>query len=513
MKMTKILSVVLVFVMLFTVLVACGGKGDPVDGTTTGGSGDNTTTPPAGETTTAVITDENGYEVDDLPKDKKWDDEIYLFTWKDQLYWEFAATEETGDTVKDEVYRRKVRLEDTYGITLKIDSESGNWDTRASFIKTVEANQAEEGELAYDIVGCYFPISGDMTVKGFFDDLSNEELFPYLNLDKPWWPADLLGSARVNNSVYAATGDITPTFIRNMSMVHANLDLIEKYNAGTDIYKIVEDKEWTYEKLEELALGNSDAVGADREYGLTMGSNVIYDNMLYGAGFLLVDNLDDGSIALADLDTDERFLDFYEYAYKLLNENADVYILAIGAQADATKGTGAGFQAGNVMFNFGSAADVQNSLTNVDFNVGILPMPMYKTAVHTTQDNYYTVQGFWTTLYSVPQNSDDKEFASFVLEALASDAYRNLTPTWYDTMFKGRFLETPENAEMFDIIHDGILFDTARIFGTQIDNNGGKQLFGCFRQAANSSQWVSYYTANAGAWEEKINQINSSLGN
>ena len=509
MKITKVLSCVLVFVMLFTALVACNGNKEPE---VTTPSGDVVTTP-AENTTTGVITDADGYEVDDLPKDKKWDDEIYLFSWKDQLGWEFNATEEVGNPVFDEVYRRKVRLEDTYGITLKIDSESGNWDTRASFIKTVEANQSEEGELAYDIVGCYFAISGDMTVKGFFDDLSDKELFPYINLSKPWWPADLLGSARINNAVYAATGDITPTFIRNMSMCHVNLDLLEKHNAGTDIYKIVEDKEWTYEKLEELALGNSEATGADREYGLTMANNVTYDNMLYGAGFLLVDNLEDGSIKLANLDSDERFLDFYDYAYRLLNENPDVSFVAINAQADAATGMGAGFKAGNVMFNFGSAADVQNHLTNVDFNLGIVPMPMYKTDVHTSQDQYHTVQGFWTTLYSVPQNSDDKDFASFVLEALASDAYRNLTPTWYDTMFKGRFLETPENAEMFDIIHDGILFDTGRIFGTQISNNGGSQLFGCFRKAASSSNWVSYYKANASAWEAQINNINQSLGN
>ena len=509
MKMTKVLSCVLVVVMLLTAFVACNKTGD--DNVTTP-SGDVVTTPAEGETTTGVITDANGYEVDDLPKDKKWDDEIYIFSWSNQLYWEFSATEETGDTVKDEVYRRKVRLEDTYGITLKIDSESGDWGNRASFIKTVEANQSETGELAYDIVGCYFCISGDMTVKGFFDDLSDKELFPYLNLDKPWWPADLLGSARINNAVYAATGDITPTFIRNMSMCMVNLDLLEKHNGGTDIYKIVKNKEWTYEKLEELALGNSEATGADREYGLTMANNVTFDNMLYGAGFLLVDNLADGSIALANLDSDERYLDFYEYCYKLLNENKDVSLLAINAQADTAAGIGAGFQAGNSMFYFGSAADVQNYLTTVDYSVGILPMPMYKTAVHTTQDQYYTVQGFWTTLYSVPQNSDDHEFASFVLEALASDAYRNLTPTWYDTMFKGRFLETPENAEMFDIIHDSIVFDTARVFGTQIDNNGGSQLFGCFRKASSSSNWVSYYTSNAPAWEQKITQINTSLG-
>ena len=104
-------------------------------------------------------------------------------------------------------------------------------------------------------------------------------------------------------------------------------------------------------------------------------------------------------------------------------------------------------------------------------------------------------------------NRDSKgHSASFTLEALASDAYRNLTPTWYDTMFKGRFLETVENAVMFDLIHDSIVFDTGRVFGAYID------VFSAFRKAASSKNWVSYYNASKGKWNTAISKINQSLG-
>ncbi len=503
-KLTRLLSVILVIVMLATALVACAGdQGDENSngGTTTPGG--NATTPGG---TPGPETDENGYLKDDLPEGKI-DDEIYLFTWENQLGWEFEATSLTGDTVKDEVYRRKERLEDTYGITLKIDKANGDWDHRNEFVNIVQANQSEEGDNIWDIVGCYFAVSGAMTVKGFFADLSNETEFPHLDLSKPWWPDDLLGTARVNNAVYAITGDITPTFIRNMSMCHVNLDMLEQYNMGVNIYDIVENKEWTYEKLAQLALNKVAGEGVEREYALTMGSNVSFDNILYSSGYTLVNNLDDGSLELAPLGTDQKFIDFYTYIYELFTQHKDVNgALAIGATPNPDTGVGAGFQAGNVMFNFGSAADVQNNLTEVDFNLGIVPMPMYKTAIHTTQDQYYTVQGFWTTLYSVPSNATDKAFSSFVLEALASDAYRHLTPTWYETMFQSRFLQTPENAEMFNVIHDGIIFDAARIFGTHIGN------FSAFRRAATSKHWTVYFDSQKGAWEELITEINTSLG-
>jgi len=507
----RILSLLLVFVMLFTVLVACSDKtdegaggtsaaGTTEAGGTAGGDDPNGTT--AGDT--GPVTDENGYEVDNLP-DMKWDDELNLFSWQNLLHLEFEAEGETGEPINDEVFRRKARLKDKYGITFNVSSRQGHWEERANFIKAVEANQSEYDDAAYDILGYYFAISGEMTVKGFFDDLSDESLFPYLDLEKPWWPADLLGTAKVNNAVYAATGHITPTFITDMGMTHVNLDRLAKYNGeDVNVYDLVRNKQWTYEKLEELALGKSFNTGADREYALTMANNVIFDRLFYSAGFTFINNLEDGSIALANIESDQRFLDFYDYCYRLLNENKDVALVSIGTQATAT--TAAGFQAGNAMFNFGTASDVQNSLTTVDFNFGILPMPMYNTADINVQKDYYTVQGFWTTLYSLPQNGDDKEFASFALEALASDGYRNMTPTWYDTMFKGRYLETPENAEMFDLIYSSVVFDAGRIFGTQIN------IFSAFRKASQTANWSSYYAAQSPTWKDNIDKVNEAFG-
>ncbi len=94
-KNVKALSFTLVLMMLLTSMIACAGNKEPEVTTPAGDGGvsDATTTPEV------VFTGPgDAYEKDDLPKDKKWDDEIYLFTWSDQLYWEFEATTETGDT-------------------------------------------------------------------------------------------------------------------------------------------------------------------------------------------------------------------------------------------------------------------------------------------------------------------------------------------------------------------------------------------------------------------------------
>ena len=494
MKFTKVLALVLCLMMVLSVLVACaqGGKEEQ-----TSGNDEGTQAPGSGEVTegeTTLPVDDRGYIKDSLP-DKVFDDEFKLFTWSNQTYWEFDAEEETGNPIYDQVFYRKQHLKDKYGITIALTKENGDWDHKDSFVKMVEASMNETGDNAYDAVACYFAVNGAMTVKGFFEDLSDKEVAPYIDLSKPWWPDDLLGSARINGAVYCATGDITPTFIRNLSVCHVNLSLLEEYNAGVNIFDLVRNKEWTYEKLAELVLGKVPQGG--EQLGLTMDNNVVYDDIFYSSGMTFVENLDDGSIKMKNLDTDERFLDFFEFCYRLLAENEDVKLVTMQTS----------FQTGASMVHFGNAAQIQNYLTEVEFDYACVPYPMYVTDTHKSQDEYHAVQGFWTTLYSIPTNCSDYEIASFTLEALASFGYRWLTPTWFEESFQTRFVQTPDNAEMLEVIKGGVLFDTARVFGTYIN------CFAAFREAGKGNpDFISYYNSKIDGWNLAINEINNKLG-
>ena len=494
MKFTRILALILCLVMIVTALVACkeGGKEEQ-----TSGNEEVTQAPGSDEVTDGETTqnlDDRGYLKDDLP-DKIFDDEFKLFTWSNQTYWEFDAEEETGNPIYDQVFYRKQHLKDKYGITIALTKENGDWDHRDSFVKMVEASMSETGDNAYDAVACYFAVNGAMTVKGFFEDLSNKEYAPYLDLSKPWWPDDLLGSARINGAVYCATGDITPTFIRNISVCHVNTSLLTEYNAGVNVFDLVRNKEWTYEKLFELVLGKVPQGG--EQLAVTMDSTVLYDDILYSAGYTLVENLDDGSIKMRDLSTDEKFLDFYQVAYRLLAENEDTKLVAMKDS----------FATGKSMIHLGNAAQIQNFLLEVEFDYACVPYPMYVTEKYTDQKDYHSVQGFWTSLYSIPTNCSDYELASFTLEALASFGYRWLTPTWFEESFQTRFVQTPDNAEMLEIIKGGVLFDTARIFGTHIN------CFSAFRQAgAGNPDFISYWTGKIDGWNLAITEINNKLG-
>ncbi len=490
MKFTKISSFLLVLLMTVAIFSACVSKEDGTkidESTNPGGSGESSSI--AEETKT-----ESGLD------DRTFDKTFHLFSWSNQLHWEFSAEEETGEPVKDEVYRRKLYLKDKYGITVQVSSAKGDWGNRDDFVKRVEANQSETGENAWHAVGSYFAVSGAMTVKGFFDDISNKEYAPNIDLSREWWPDDLLGTAKVNNAVYAVTGDITPTFIRNISVCHVNLSLFREYNKDINLYDLVIDKEWTYEKLEEFAFGKFPTGGKDKYYALTMNENVQCDNILYSAGFTLVDNLDDGTIQLHDMGSDRKMIDFYDYIRSLIKGTSEVNV-------ELRMEAAGGFMEGYSMFHFGDASQIQNYLTTVDWDYACLPMPMYKTSTYTTQDTYHSIQGFWTTLYSIPTNCPDGDLSSFALEALAFYGYKYMTPTWFNESFQSRFVETPENAMMLEIIRKGVMFDTARIFGTHIN------CFNTFRKLYTTEDSLpQFYESNRVQWETRIAEINTSLG-
>lgn len=483
MKTLKITSAFLILSLLLTMLMACASNGNGTD---------VTTEQPAETTTEALTTSRN-----DTYKDMKWNDSLKVFTWKEVVSHEFLTECTEGNVYEEAIVNRLTTIKEKNGIEFKVYTKQGNWENRSAFIKAVESNQSETGNKAYDIIGCYAPIVGEMAVKGFLDNLANENEYEYLEIGTGFWPENYENAARVNNAIYSLTGVITSTYYQNMSVVHVNLDMLERYNPGVDIYKLVKEKQWTYEKLEELALGHSTAYGDKTVYGFTMGSTVAYDDILYSGGYRLVENYDDGAIGLADHESDSEFIEFTKYAYGLLNSNEEVALLAINAKANASAGTGAGFTYGNVMFNLGNLSQVKSTLQDVDFKVGIIPVPMYETS---TNKDYATLHSFWVTNYGINCNSDDKALSSFALNRLQ----------YYGSDVTDKYLSgvniTEANGEMIDLIAEKLVFDSARIFGTQIG------VFSAFRTAANTDNWIQYFSTSNSGWIEAINEINRDLG-
>jgi hypothetical protein len=106
----------------------------------------------------------------------------------------------------------------------------------------------------------------------------------------------------------------------------------------------------------------------------------------------------------------------------------------------------------------------EGALRNVDWEYGILPMPLYDA----NQKEYITVVGNPFTLWCVMQNAANPQMSTAVIECMASEGYRKTSPMIFEQNMKYRY--TPDNAgkgdsaRMFDIIRESIAFDLGRIF-------------------------------------------------
>lgn len=486
MKKLRIVSLLLAVLFVCGMLTACSDQPNPE--TTTGAEG-VVTTPAADVTTQDPTLDENGYKLDDLPEDLKFNEELQVLTWSNVQTWDWNEDGvTTGDNIKDAILQRQTMAEERLGVTIKVTGVAGDWDNRSTFVQTL-ANDIGSGDAQFDLVCQYTPAGAIATVRGLYYALNDVK---YLNLSQPWWAQDIAEASTINGKVFTVAGDISCTLIRTMTCILTNLDMAEDNNAE-NFYQLVRDHKWTTAKFMEYGTGTNAGLSVDgtQQFTTGMSSNVCLDHVFYGGGMrFLVKDADKGLVLSEDL-SNGKLEDFYGLWRRFLSDNDDVNI---------GNSISADFAPGNELFYFGSISDVQNTLQDIDFKFGILPFPLYDE----NQKDYCTVCGYWVSIFGIPTGCSDKDCSAAMLEALGSASYRTLTPAVYTVSFTYRFLNSLENAEMFDILHNTLVFEPGRQLGDQVN------CFSAFRKTDPSTSydtWTSVFKENSKVWENNIKKV------
>ena len=138
---------------------------------------------------------------------------------------------------------------------------------------------------------------------------------------------------------------------------------------------------------------------------------------------------------------------------------------------------------------------------------GILPVPKYDAE----QEEYYTCMAFPFTIYSVSSAlSDEKaDMAGAVLECMASESYRRVTPAVFETAMKLKYSSGDDDSRMYDLIRDAVQIDLGRIFNSPLK----KIPYEPFRTACSKGQtnWVSTVKAYTKVMEKALEEIVSTL--
>jgi hypothetical protein len=159
----------------------------------------------------------------------------------------------------------------------------------------------------------------------------------------------------------------------------------------------------------------------------------------------------------------------------------------------------ANFLAGNTLL-LAATFSATKSCIDLDGELACLPYPKYDE----TQADYGTALNESNTLFGILVTTPDKNATAAVLEALASEGNRIVTPALYEVTLKTRYATDPAFAKMLDFIHDRVIFNFGSIYGYDMNqiNTRYKGWVG-----AATMTWMSSYESFKDAAQKAIDDF------
>lgn len=508
----KTLSIMIALSVLLAALVvglgaAIATNGKPIEPSPAGTDPAVTTAVVSGDQTQATeVTegnlDANGYWKDSLSEDLNLNGEKVVILYDNDSYaQEFVSDGITGDLINDAIYNRNETVSSRLNVNLVFVGANGRNDN-SGFISTVN-NDVQSGAAEYDIIGTYSQLPASFAMSGSIVDLMTLD---YLNFDQPWWPATMVEQASIHDHLYFCTGDISTNLLWMMHVVFFNKDMIEELKLE-DPYTLVDNMNWTVDKMIEMTKGvyedlngNGSADSSDR-YGMTLYTQSLDANFA-SAGLVCVDKDEQGYFKLADSLSSEKAINLLNTFCDWVHDSGDVI-------HDTSISVRSVMGEGRSLFIEDRAFVAKDHLVGQDaFSYGILPAPAYDNQ----QDGYITNVGYPHNLYSISSgiSADRMSRAAAVLECMASESYRQVTPALFETTMKVKYAEDDKTSEIYDLIKSNIDFDPARIYVKEFGSDLASMFKNCVIQ--NTTAWASRINAVSKIAAKKCEQINNTLG-
>ena len=366
----------------------------------------------------------------------------------------YTEDHETAEPVHDAVFRRNKLVCDRFGIELQIMRDNYSSVT-ASINRSVKAGSDE-----YDLCFVHMVSGASLAQSNLVLAFHN---LPYVDLDKPWWDKDIRNGFSIRNNLMMVNGDISPKSFSMTSCMYFNKTLFNKYDLKYP-YELVRTGEWTLDKLYELTKnmtkdGDGDGIVSKDStsdiYSLTSWYLDVPYSFYYAAGGMLVSK-DDEDVPFYDPKL-ERDTAIYNKIYKVIVGNRAYFETD---QSDYMRVIET-FSEGRALF-YDSTLNAAGTLREMENDFGIVPVPKFDK----NQSDYKSFVNGASSMICVPATVRDeahREFVSVIVEGLASEAYRTITPTLKETYLRRKITRDADSAEMLDYIVRKRVFDMAYV--------------------------------------------------
>lgn len=390
---------------------------------------------------------------------------------------------EVGEVYNDAIYQRNKLVESTYNVTLSPYYVDGAWDSREEYLGLMRSSvMADDG--AWELIDGYAAVIGGGYADHLFLNLNDVE---QLDLSADWWSDVSKKEMTVNDQLYGISGDISTSSWDNMYVLYFNKKILNELDLEMP-YDIVKAGKWTWDKMVSMTKGvyvdvNGDGtVNPEDRFGMIINDELANDNFRVASDISYADHNEDGSLTFNMLT--DKIVELYDKLYAYIYDSGDVLNAFKNytgpAVVDLFSSDGALF----MTYWLG----VSSNLRSMDTDFGIIPYPKWDEA----QENYLTLSRDGRSVWLIPSDTKDVDFAGTITEALCIGGNQIIIPVYKDKVLKGKNARDNESGEMIDIIRNGMKMDIVLENAVNMNQAGW-----FFRFAmALKEPLVSYYQKN-----------------
>ncbi len=485
-KLKRTVSFLLIIVTILISGTACGND-KPIS--------DNGVTPLAGSGSV-------------VPDDVKFTGETFTVLCREDNAWgrylhEIAADEDTTELVNEAVYKRNLEVEERFELEkLEAYAIPGQWAVNEDFINTFR-NSILAASGSFDLI---------MSQQSYMEDISLIELFsnfydvPYVkdNLDAEHYYQDIIDEVTIDGKLLYMVGDYSLTYWEHLYVLYFNKTIAENRNVG-DIYQLVRDGKWTYDKMAEMVKGvwtdlDGDAwPGDDDTFGYVTEIRNTTD-ALWDMFDIRVTARDENGQVKIDVDQG-KMVQVLEKMIEFKQSDDTFFEVTDSSMTEDSIRCDKIFREGRALF-YPTFLSRAQDFRSMETDFGILPYPKWDE----NQDKYYTRSQDAYSVAVIPIDVPNIEMSGAVFDVLSAISYERVIPAYYDMALRDKYARDDESGEMLDIIRDGFKFSFGVFYAPSLDR--GLEFRILIEQ--DNPNFVSYYEVNRKGYERRLKKLLSA---
>lgn len=412
--------------------------------------------------------EDDGYIHDDLP-DVKYDG--YNFNILSCYFYNRDSAnlmmfdEMTGDPVNDVLFEAKCNVEERFDVSVTWTNGGGTTDCSAAFRNSVNAQ-----DKSFDLSIGHDTETTTLTKEGMTLNLFEIGAF---NTDMPWWPENTISGLKIGDKLYCASTYLTYLGLHWTRILTVNKEKMENLNIEIP-YDMVREGNWTLDALYTIIEGTSQdlngngTLDTNDDIAFTSGSQTWYC-MQVGADIPIYGRDENYYPCLAvDLERVEKYVDVMN---RLINGGDYLASGEFGIEL---------FQNNKAMIAYTQVGDAYDYYRLSEVRYGFLPTPK----LNEQQENY--INCCTDMLWAMPKTLVDEEAerAATIIEAFQCYNYNRMLPVYFEGALKARIADSPDDAEMMQIIADTRAISFAFTYNLQFQNLVDDCVLGSYQPAS-----------------------------